>query len=330
MNTNGRAYQVSDSDTRICDILNATDRSYETVDSIPSVSRLTYANGFYVERVVAVFIDIRGSSQLPSHHTRPVLGKLYRAYLSECVAVLNQDPNCKQIFIQGDCVSGMFDGNEQRFVDDAFFRTCQLNALVNILNWRLAQKGFTTIQCGIGMAYGRALMLQGGCSGTGINEVIWMGDVVNEASKLCGQGNKNGRQPVQVSTAAYVRIGREDYRALLTPIVGGLLPLPLAYEGNPVSTDMDRWLTVERQKSAGPGLLSAITGYQGPLYTLADVMQLSPQAKTALSAAARELFGPRTPASVTAVSAAQDLPEDECTRKKLAFSLMAQKLYPKR
>lgn len=37
---------------------------------------------------------------------------------------------------------------------------------------------------GIGLAYGRALMIKAGYKGSTINEVVWMGDVVNEASKL--------------------------------------------------------------------------------------------------------------------------------------------------
>jgi len=250
MNTNGRLYSIAGSDARIREILDANDQGYEEVDSVPALWRLTNSNGFYVNHCVAVFIDIRGSSQLANNHTRPVLGKLYRAYLSECVAILNQDPNCKQVFIHGDCVSGMIDGNKPEFVDGALFRAFQLNSLVNMLNWRLGQRGYAKIQCGIGMDYGRALILQGGCSGTGINEVIWMGEVVNNAADLCNQGNKRGLQPIQVSSAAYERLGREDYKRLLIARTGALKGHRVAYEANAESTEMQQWLVNEQQKCA--------------------------------------------------------------------------------
>jgi class 3 adenylate cyclase len=38
------------------------------------------------------------------------------------------------------------------------------------------------------MSYGRALMIKAGYKGSTINEVVWMGDVVNDASRLCGYG----------------------------------------------------------------------------------------------------------------------------------------------
>ncbi len=253
MNTNGLNYATAGSDARIHEILDASDQGYEEVDTIPSVNRLTYTNGFYVNRCTAIFIDIRGSSQLAQSHTRPVLGKLYRAYLSECVAILNQDPNCKQIFINGDCVSGMFDGNLAADVDSAVYRVGQLNAMLNILNWRLAQRGYQTIQCGMGIDYGRALMLKAGFSGSGINDVIWLGDVVNNASNLCHQGNKNGLKPIQISTAVYNKASRQDYKALMVAITGGLFGV-VGYQGNFVSMEMSNWLETELASSRMSGL----------------------------------------------------------------------------
>jgi class 3 adenylate cyclase len=44
------------------------------------------------------------------------------------------------------------------------------------------------IRSGIGMSYGRALMIKAGFNGSGINDVVYMGDVVNRASKLAGLG----------------------------------------------------------------------------------------------------------------------------------------------
>lgn len=282
MKTNQIDYQVSASDNRIKEILNASDQSYQELEEIPTQDRLTYSNGFYINHITAVFIDIRGSSKLSSSHTRPVLGKLYRAYISECIAILNQDANCRQIFINGDCVAGIFHTKSGSSVDEAFFRAGQLNTLINILNWRLTEKGYTPIQCGIGIDYGRALMLQAGFSGSGINEIIWMGDVVNNASNLCHQGNKNGNLSIQVSQDIYSKLTRRDYKSLIEPVrSGGLVP-KIQYQCDVVSVEMDEWFLMEKNKSpkkqaisAGlPGLIQAAQSRGTLLNALASISGL--------------------------------------------------------
>lgn len=79
MKATNKPYSISDSDDRLNDILGAADQSFGESEVIPSPDRLTYDNGFHVH-CAALFIDIRGSSQLVEKHTNPVLGKIYRAY----------------------------------------------------------------------------------------------------------------------------------------------------------------------------------------------------------------------------------------------------------
>ena len=80
MEATNSGYDHVASDTRIQQILNSSE-SFDEVKEIPTRSKLTYSNGYYVD-CTALFIDIRDSSKLPENHNRPVLGKLYRAYLS--------------------------------------------------------------------------------------------------------------------------------------------------------------------------------------------------------------------------------------------------------
>jgi len=264
--TTTTAYDVAASNARIKEILDSSE-AFEEVDSIPLRDRLTYSNGFYVN-CTAVFIDIRESSKLPEKHTRPVLGKIYRSYLSECVAILNSDLNCREVVINGDCVSGIISTPYQNDINTAFDTTAKLNSLINILNWRLEQKGYTPIRCGIGIAYGRALMMKSGYKGSGLNEVIWMGDVVNEASNLCHQGNKVIRKAVQVSADIYKYLN--DYnKNLLSPIYGsGLLGSlqPAQYEGDIINIAMDDWLKKQKNdasaRALGLGAYSGLLGYR--------------------------------------------------------------------
>lgn len=262
MESNWRNYTSDDSDDRLQQILDAPAGAYEELNSIPDRARLTYANGFYVY-CTAVFIDIRGSSNLTEMHTTPVLGKIYRAYISECVALLNSFRNCKEIFIAGDSVSGIFDTPLKADIDDAFGAAASLNSLIAHLNWRLEKKGYTPINCGIGISYGRALMLKSGHNGSGVNDVVWMGNVVNHASNLCHQGNKNGRFPVQVATIVHQNLNDHN-KSLLTPVQQNFL-LPIEnYQGDICNTGMRDWLETKKAATSTNSLSSLLLGSSTP------------------------------------------------------------------
>lgn len=96
-------YDVDNSAERMDDILNASNNEYCDSKTVPQRSSLTFKNGYYVN-ITAIFIDIVGSSDMTDEHKRPTLTKMYRAFLSECVAIMNAKTNCKEININGDCV----------------------------------------------------------------------------------------------------------------------------------------------------------------------------------------------------------------------------------
>lgn len=89
------------------DILALSQSNYEEVKELPDRDRLTYTNGFYAY-CSALFIDIRDSSKLPQFYRRPALAKVYRAHISESVAIMNSDEQAREINIVGDCVWGIF------------------------------------------------------------------------------------------------------------------------------------------------------------------------------------------------------------------------------
>lgn len=253
MKATNRPFSVEASDARLRAILDLADDSFVDTERIPDPERLTYDNGFYVE-CASVFIDIRGSSAMTAKHTHAELGKIYRAYISECVAVMNQDLNCREIFIQGDCVGAVFHAPRDEDVDSVLLRAGELNSLIERLNWRLSERGYAPLKCGIGVSAGRALMIQAGYKGSGINEVIWMGDVVNEAAKLCHRGNRGQNLPLQVSSMAFARLNAKNRKLLESASIGVMGPFH--YQGNLVSTEMSDW-TAE-QKGNKPTMLSRL------------------------------------------------------------------------
>lgn len=236
MKSNCAAYSHADSIARIDEILEGAETSYEEVDSIPSRDRLTFTNGFYVQ-CTALFVDIRGSSQLPSQYKRPTLAKIYRTYISEAVAILNGNTDCREVNIHGDAVWGVFDTPYKADIDSAFSTAAQVRSLIDTLNCRYSRSGISPIRVGIGMDYGRALMIKAGYKGSSVNEVVWMGDVVNGASKLCGQAGTALSPTVMVSEVVYNNL-KEDNKRLLHQVTW----YPSVFGGEVVNVAMNEWI----------------------------------------------------------------------------------------
>jgi class 3 adenylate cyclase len=228
-------YKVEESAARMNEILTSSDVSYEEVNSIPSRDRLTFTNGFYVN-CTALFVDIRKSSELPGKHTRPRLARLYRTYISEVVAVINANGRCAEISIVGDSVSGILDTPNKVDIDWVFATAARLASLNDIMNYKFKKNDISEIAVGIGVAYGRALMIKAGYNGSGINDVVWMGDVVNEASKLCQYGNQTWYdREVMVSNVIYSNLSERN-RSLVEKN-----SQRDCYHGNIINLEMDGW-----------------------------------------------------------------------------------------
>jgi class 3 adenylate cyclase len=235
METNYIAYDYLKSFGRMDEILAAADVSHQESDTIPARSDLTFTNGFYVN-CSALFADIRGSSELTQKYKRPTLAKIYRAYISEVVAVLNGSLDCKEVVITGDCVSGIFSTPYKSDIDAVFAAGYTINSVVKTLNYKLTKRGIEAITVGIGMDYGRALMAKAGYSGSKINDVVWMGDVVNAACKLGNYANSTyADKPIMVGSVFHQNLNDENRAFLSYNATRG------CYHGNVVRTDMEKW-----------------------------------------------------------------------------------------
>ena len=230
------SYNVAKSAQRMDDILNAGNGNYSDADSIPKREYLTYTNGYYVN-VTALFIDMIGSSDMTDDHRRPVLAKIYRSFISECTAIMNSESCCKEININGDCVWGVFDTPKKSDRDTVFAAAVKLNSMIKILNYKLRMKNYSEISAGIGMDYGRALMVKSGYSGSGLNDVIWMGDVVNSACHIANTAGRGGKKPIVVSSCVYSNLNEYNQSRLTSTSVNW----STYYEGDVFDRDMAYW-----------------------------------------------------------------------------------------
>ena len=229
-------YSHIDSNDRIKEILNSSDNNYEEKKSIPSRDSLTFTNGFYVN-CSAMFVDMRKSKELTDKYQRPTLARIYRSYISELVAVMKDHAKVSEVNIEGDCVWGIFDTPYKNNVDELFSVAAKVSSMIDILNWRFDKKGYDQIDVGIGLDYGRALMLKAGYKGSGINDVIWMGDVVNSASVLCSYGNKRYNDKKIMVSSTFQDNLNDHNKDLLSWNSDRS-----CYNGSVVNTEMNGWL----------------------------------------------------------------------------------------
>jgi len=243
MKSNNLTYDFEKSRSRIDDILKTEDKCFEEVDSIPSRDKLTFNNGFYVNKTSALFVDIVDSSKLPSKYQRPVLARIYRSFISEAVAVINGNENCAEVNINGDCVWGIFNTPYKSQIDNVFATAAQISSIIDTLNCKYKKKGIDPISVGIGLAFGRVLMIKAGYNGSGINDVVWMGDVVNESSNLCSYGNQNwSDNEMMVSSDFYSNLNDENKKLLAWNNNRS------CYHGNVINLAMENWLVENKCK----------------------------------------------------------------------------------
>jgi len=246
--TNHRQYNYSDSFDRLQEILDSP-ATFDQVDTVPNSDTLSYTNGYYF-RCYAIFIDVRDSSKLPDKYIKKVLAKIYRAYISEVVALFQSSENCKEINIVGDSVWAIFQAQSKDDVTEVFHAASAAQSIINTLNYKLCKKLIEPIKVGIGIDKGDALMILAGFKGSGISDVIYMGGVVNNASKLCSKGNKSGNGSMVISAAVYSDLygkhnGTNYYQSFFSKSLSEDF-----YHGTCVRIDMDTFL--EQQKAKSP------------------------------------------------------------------------------
>ncbi len=229
-------YDYLKSIERIDETLDTSDANYEDKKTIPSRESLTFSNGFYVD-CSALFIDIRNSKGLSEKHKRPTLAKIYKTYISELVAVLRGHSKVSEIYIEGDCVWGIFDTPNRSDIDEVFSVAAKASSLIDILNIKYKKKGYSELTVGIGASYGSSLYIKAGYKGSGINEVVWLGKLVGEAAKLCSYGNKTlSDRELMVSDVFYSNLNEKNKKLLEKNYSRE------CYHGNVINLAMNDWV----------------------------------------------------------------------------------------
>ncbi|WP_347351089.1 hypothetical protein, partial [Intrasporangium sp.] len=123
------------------------------------------------------------------------------------------------------------------------------NILENVLAFKMKKAGLSTpIRFGIGLSYGRALMTKAGHKGSTLNDVVYMGDVVNQAAHLADLGGNgatawNGGSP-RIHMDGVFQQNLNDHTQGLTRRVSSW-PSDV-YSSDAVNTAMSDWLQAQQ------------------------------------------------------------------------------------
>jgi class 3 adenylate cyclase len=234
MRSDHTMYNVKDSSERIAKILTSESR-YEERDSIPAFKELSYTNGFNA-KCSSICVSVRNLPQLTDFSKSQEHTKLYRAYVSEVTAVMNGNPKCAEINLSGDCVRGVFDTPLSEDLDEVFSTTGRISSVIDLINYKLKKNNLSEITVGIGIAYGKAVVIKAGYKGSSINEVIWSGEALEEASRLASFGNKDSTdKETMVSESVYYNLNSDNQKILSFNSARN------CYHGDPVNVYMNRW-----------------------------------------------------------------------------------------
>lgn len=198
-------FNYEESRKRIEDILNSK-TDIKEVDSISNdEDGFTYENGVKTW-VGAMFIDIRNSTDYFKENDAEKVARIMRAFTSELIGILKQNEKCVQIGIRGDCVYAIYSTPKKNDLNNILSDARFINTFQMMFHRILERKDWPTFEIGIGLGTSKDLVIKAGRKRTGINDNIWIGDAVIDASKLSNEGNTRGIDPIVMDSCFYHNI----------------------------------------------------------------------------------------------------------------------------
>ena len=196
-------YNYHNSKANIINILKSK-TPIEKKTCIPHDNEFTYENGIRCW-VGAIFVDIENSTKL-FYNKDEKLARLMRAFTSEIITIFQNKDNYNQIGIRGDCVYAIYNASYKSDLKEIFEIAYLVNTFMKMFNKIIVDYGYQTIKVGIGLGCDENLIIKAGRTGTGINDKIWIGKAVVDASNLSSKANRNDILPIALSSTFYNNI----------------------------------------------------------------------------------------------------------------------------
>lgn len=131
------------------------------------------------------------------------ISKIMKCFTSELIEILRGDINMRDIGIRGDCVYAIYTTPTQQDLYDLYLRACYCNTYIKMLNKLLLKYALPKFKAGIGLGASETLVIKAGRKDVGINDKVWIGDSVIDASNFASIANKSGFDNIVMSKVFY-------------------------------------------------------------------------------------------------------------------------------
>ena len=222
----------------------------EKKKKLPVDGNFTFENG-YRTWLTSIFIDIRDSSRLFTSKNQEETAKVIRAFISELIEILRDDDGFMlEIGIRGDCVYAIYNTPSKEDILNCANKTFYANTFIEMFNKMLWRRGIEPIKAGIGMSTGCDLVIKTGRKGIGINEKVWIGTAVTEASNLSSLGDKNDYRRLMYSWRSYInfidglkaRNSEKDVEKWFTSINNPIPNIGNVYNADIIQSTFNEWI----------------------------------------------------------------------------------------
>lgn len=165
----------------------------------PTIEQLEDNNKTYAIMAAILFIDIRKSTNISENSQAKSMVKIYRSFMRMAVECVRKNGGVTRQFL-GDRIMGVFidsiDDEEDSVIDKAANKAINTaRSLQTVIDFSLNKHlknnvNGKTIECGIGIDYGKVLITKVGMYGVEHDEekesevdCVWVGNITNYASK---------------------------------------------------------------------------------------------------------------------------------------------------
>lgn len=196
---------------------NSEIKEYQNMMEIDDLT--VFDNGIVFVTVVSVYVDWVKTRQQSDCVT--ISKAIYEAFC--------EHPKCKEVMSMDNHIVAVFDTPFKTDIDATLDAVGKINAMFNLVDKVYNNK----ISCGIGMHYGKVLLIK--CPNGEKPVYCWSGEGIGVAMNLSDKANKNGRKVLASFTI--VNNLKEDYQNLFTKD-----DFEKYYEADPVNIAMNKWI----------------------------------------------------------------------------------------
>lgn len=207
---------------------------------LPKSEELTFDNAYY-SWIGSIFIDIRNSSFLFKNENNKNISKIIKSFSSELIEILRENYNIRDIGIRGDCVYAIYTVPDKNDFYDLYLKAAYCNTYIKMLNKLLVNHNLPTFKAGIGLGASQTLVVKAGRKHVGINDKIWIGSSIIDASNFSSIANTYGFENIVMSSVFYknlhdVHKDVEKYFSFNISNYGN------CYSGDVIMTEFNDWI----------------------------------------------------------------------------------------